>query len=785
MRALAGLLILVPFAPPQESGEKPCRVHGRLIDVHGDPVSGATVAVKGWGQRIQRSGTPTRWSAPDPVVSAEDGSFELSFVPLRDDVFAVDVRHPAYGKIGWLLHALPFGEDEDLGEVTLDEPGVLTGYIVNESGELLVDGWQVSAAHGLLPEPRHLQYSSAGVDPSSGTFRIDDLPPGRIRISASGPAGTMIDDRWVESSSDEITEVELVYRGPDPRTRLVVTITASPFHSFHPRGGSVQAIDVNGKRTVMERTPGRSSDWQAVGMPSGVYSVEIRDPRFRPWREEGVHTGRASSVRLKGSAAVRLTVRDPENAGAEVRTYGLRARYHGTGFSPNTSFVVAQDASQAPENGLFEGIVPGDLELELRCPDRPSQVVSVPDLQPGETRELVVTLEAPRTLVGRVLHADGRPAVGVPVQITRGTVAGHDRGPNALLSTPVVGPDGKRRHVVVGYRDAESVTDAEGRFEFPALSSGDYAVRAIPNPRVVVDVVRSLGGDEEGELVVTLPAMTGADIRLLLPEGANVEGLSVASSPDPKLRLPRSRWPIDASGILTLDDLPPGEHELTLSIRMTLGPSASEHHHELGTILVEPAARVSQTFDLRTTFPVRGSVSATCDGLAAKQLTTRLDAAGEVSKEAQRGVSSLDGPGRSMHCVPPGRYDVRVVCAPMGWRWTRPEQLEVRPLEDFDVSLTVPLVERSVRFVDAAGRPVAGTEVTWVTEGLLDELRRSPWLRGPPATATTDEAGRLQALALPEESYRFARRAAGEANHVEVSWVAGDGALEIVLPDPR
>ena len=542
-------------------------------------------------------------------------------------------------------------------------------------------------------------------------------------------------------------------------------------------------------RTPLEPAPGRANDWHALGLESGAYTVEITDPRFEPWRMEGVHTGRSERTRLVGSAALRFTVKPPDGAGENLETYGLRVTYTDVSFSPNT-FIVAEDGAPAPQDGLFEGIVPGDLELEVRAPGQPPQFVAVPGLEPGETRAVSLVLDVARSLSGRVVHADGRPATGIPVQVTRGDVPGHDLEGSSSLTTNVMGPDGESRSVRVPYRDAETVSDAEGRFDFPGLTNGAYTLRAVASPWITVDAATSVGGDG-AEPCLTLPELGSADVTLLLAEGASSEGIRVEPAPDST----RAHWQygltqagslLDEQGSCRLDGLPVGEQELRMSIEVKTSDSMSFHYVDLGSVLIEAGSRTSKTFDVQTKLPVSVTIETSFDGPVPDKFNPRLDVAEQGARP--QGMVNMFSRGRSLHSAPPGRYHVRVACAPGGWRWTRPELLEVRPGEGVTVTVTVPLVERDVRVVDAAGRALAQTELTWFNEGLLDDIQRFYWARGPrwnDARAETDGSGALGKLALPPGTYHFARAGAEKEDTVEVSWEAGEGALEIALPDPR
>ncbi|MCP3917387.1 MAG: hypothetical protein GY711_17715 [bacterium] len=783
-------LVLAPLALPQtpdEGSDAPCRLHGRLVDTKGAPVAGAKVAVHGWGansERKQRYGVPKNWKDPEAVESDADGKYSVSFVPARAFQFVLDVDHEDYGSIGWRWSEIEPGKEMDLGESVLEVPGIVTGYIVDADGELLVEGWRVSAWHNWNSgmNARSSQGSHCAVDPDTGAFRIDDLPPGRLRLSArNSSTGMHIRDVWAETTSGEATEVELKYAGPKMDKHIVLTIFSRPFYTFEPAADTVHAVDASGKRHTLKPAPGRANDWHATGLTPGAYTVEIDDPRFDRWRRSGISTGTRTSAHLVGSAALQLKVEPPEGE-EPLEQYGLRVTYRGANFSPNT-FTVAEDGASAPADGLFSGIVPGDIELDVRAKGWPPQLVELGAVEAGETRQVSVQLTRGLTLAGKVVHADGTPAGRLRVQLTRGEYAGHDTGPSRSIHTSM-NVDGKQKSIRIGYRDEELTTQPDGSFVFEGLGATTYTLRAIAGPQTSVDLTVKLEPGVETTPTITLPGVGSVELTLLLPDDAERENLSFSvREPEAWKAHQRSKADtpgLDENNVCRIEGVPATAQTFDLDIAYHYDESISYQRVELGELTVEAGTVTRATFDLRETYPVRGAFRLKLAGVAETRGAYVAIHSSDEENPLYATTWGQDEKGKGLFAAAPGEYRIHVTNWNGGWKWDG-GLFELKRGGTTDFEVDVPIVERAIQFVDGDGTPLPQTKVTWWAETMQPGM----------SAATTDADGRAT-LSLPPGKYSFARTkdkqnpneliaATKTEGATQLEWKAGDEALVVKL----
>ena len=748
---LAVLATLAPHDqdPPAPSpADLPCRLFGVFVDEAGAPVEGVSLRISGWqgnAERAKRFGLPQNWQNPAPVTTGDDGKFSLSFVPPRAFQFTLDANAPGLGRVGWRWGELEPGKELDLGTVTLEPEAILVGHIVDAAGNLQVEGWNVSAtldASGRTARlgGRDSVMARAAIDPTTGQFRIEGLPPGALRVSANS-GSTRIEGTTVTTKKGEETFLELRYSGPDPRRRLVATLRSRPFLGVAPDPGTVHAIAADGTRHAMERAPGRASDWHVPDVEPGEYRIEVRDPRFVPASQAGVRTGVTASVGLVGSAALRLTVVDGDT-GAPVEDYHLDVAYRSPGMSTNV-VRVRERSLPMPLEGSYPGLLPGDLTLSVEAEGWPTARVNVDALAPDETRVVQVTLVRAVALRGRVVDTQGRPLSGIAVQVTRGAYPGHDRlGAGEAFSAANV--DGKQVRVRIGYRDDATTTAEDGSFVFEGLGPETHAVLALRGPWN--DVWTTVEVPRAEAIEITLPDAALARVRLRLPEGESAEGLwlnlgtSQGQARD-MVRMVRSMhlgdpWTCDDAGVFAARHLPVGAHTFEV-IRDIEHGSGSSH-----VTLVQHEAAISGPeveeleLDLRASFPVIVSLRTPTPAVAPEgfwMLQVRLKDEAGSSTRTNYTTRGSDGKSHHTQVSLPGTYHVEV-SAP-GIQWSSPEPVQIVREAPNELEVDVPLVGREVRVLGPDGAPLANTTVAYWT----DPERR--------VVGATDKEGKL-AVAL-------------------------------------
>lgn len=450
---------LDPAPSPGAPLDRPCRLFGELVDAAGAPVAGAVLRIHGgpgWSVLGPSPGAPRGWQHVTSDTTGDDGKFSLTFVPPRTFEYILTANAPGHGSVGWEWSGLAPGEELDLGTRVLEPKAVLVGHILDAEGNLLVLGWTVSAAFfertGGVPG-RSLTGNSF-IDPATGQFRMEGLPPGTWTVSANN-GSQRIDAVTVTTRVGEDTCVELRHGEPSPRRALVVTIGTRPFHTFQPDPGTVHAIARDGAHHLLTQARRRADEWRHVDVAPGTYRVEVRDPRFADWTHTAVRTGEAVRANLVGSATLHLEVVDGET-GAPIDGW-----FYFSGLGPGRHALLALSG---PWNDVWKSVeLPCAEPVVLTMPDAVPVTVqlTLPEGEPrdalhlrpgrasGELRDLV---RSSRTLNGEedlwAAGADGvyaarhMPLGTHTLEVVRETANGSARGFEAILrcDVTVVGP---------------------------------------------------------------------------------------------------------------------------------------------------------------------------------------------------------------------------------------------------------------------------------------------------------------------------------------------------------
>lgn len=776
-------------AAPQQRAQQECRIHGRVVDSDGAPVRHARIVAYGSQanrERVEVFGLPTAWQDPE-VLSDESGAFELRFIPPQAFQFSVCILHDELAELGWRWGWILEGEVRDQGTVVLPRPAVIEGHVEGEGGELLVGPWRVQASlRDGKPEHEGVSTRTVAIDPATGGFRFHGLPPGDVLVEALHPRGDRTDGRLVTTSAGEVTRVALRFDGPDPSTRIRVTVvSAGPAQraASELADGAVRAFSEDGEAYPLQPTARRSRSYTTGALPPGTYRIEVDDPRFLTWSQGDVRPGEDVRAQLAGRAALRLTLLDPE--GAPVPRYRLGVRTTEPVVETDIAELLAADAPP-PRDGRFEGLLPGAVEVTLGVEGYPEWRGEVRGLGDGRVVDLRVQLTRPRPLTGRVVLADGRPATGGAVEVTRGRAAGH-REPGSVDLTSVE-VDGEWRSVLVPYRDAAAPLAEDGSFDLGPLGGPRAVLRVTLGAWHCHDVDLELEGLELPLLVAVPP--TGAIEGRVLFDGERADEVQVALRREGAGRsVGRAPCRVDEAGRFVLGPVQPGTYELGLVASLGRegrdgGSGSVERRTVRRRIVVEPGAPTACDLD----FGHPRSV-----GVLTVEVTFAGAPAPEGSSVRLEPVGSYDSLGYALDArsaptergrarferVSPGLYTVTVSGVP-NWTRTREAQVEVQGGQAARVDFDVDVVIRTLRLVDAEGQAAANRAIGICPADAVAWL--SPF--------ETDTAGELQ-LALPAGAYALAGSSPdgpsrGERTALrDFAWERGAGPLVVVLPASR
>lgn len=728
---------------------------GRCLLPNGSAAAGASIQVHGWeanDERVIRHGVPENWENPETTTDA-DGRFSIRFDPPLAYQFVLNARAPGYAKASWRWSEIQPDEVKDLGDIQFLRGGSITGHIVAANGKVQKDGWTVHAESAVGGQAllrgggRDTTRGSAPVDAQTGEFKIEDMPPGTTKLTAYSELANWIDGPTVEVRSGEVIAADIRYEGPDNSTRIVVDTFTRP---FHPYSDKVQEILLRGQGIEPRRAAkvARSSQsFSFDSLPPGRYSVEINDPKFLAWSKDGIALGTTVQAQLKGNAAVRLDIVDAQTRQPVVAST-VRVRFDKVNFSPN-EFLILERGKKAPAGGLFDGLIPVDQTITVSAEGYADCEVPVPDLKANEVRSLRASMTHGTRIAGRVVVGPARaPGANVDVELEDS----HARGNAINISSDLQQANRVR-------------TDANGRFAFSMVSPGKHTVRAsysaLLSTAVEVDV--SDGADKLG-LELALPSCSYLVGRLIAPEGATFEGLSLfAGPPEADAREPgRQASPflkekvatsIAADGSFRAGPLALGEAQVSLLLAGVMIPAGFHSAFgsaavsvDLGRVTIVAGAENLHDFDVRSIFPGRIAITLRVNGSPAPGpvIEVRADD-GRIEGAA---ISGADGKS-STNPLSCKSYRLLVRAVDNAWHYSVPQTVSVKPGETASVSVDVPLVEGVLQLLDDNG--MAARVVKKVAIWLEGE---NPPQSSASMQASTDSDGVLH-LKLPPGSYRL------------------------------
>jgi protocatechuate 3,4-dioxygenase beta subunit len=527
--------VAVPDPPPAELRVALARagaLTGRVVDVHGRPIDGATLEIVGTdlaGQPIfddpQRTsfqaahfdamlGGPSpllpagelgvvagpvppipgaglarltpAGSAPGmgavvgaaqgaeaalPWVTAADGTFRAS--PASPGRVRVVVRHPQYVEAQSDLVTLAPGGEAHV-DLVMHEGGALEGRVLDANGRP-VEGARVvvSATRGSLERTTRTA--------SDGTFVFVALPEA-VLVSASASDGDTPDVRTTVAIP-EGGRKEMTIALPEPRDALpiaVVDASGWPVEAAQVSASSLSPESVL-RTTAFTDAHGEASLRRARGLP---LRVEVRAPSHAPrvvtadGTEESLHVELAPAERATGEVVAERG-RDPI-AGATISLYtdlgARRARTNADG-----AFTLAE-------------LAPGNARMTVRAAGYApvTRPIAIPSSD-GRSAFAIprVELAAEGSIEGEVVDGRGDPIAGARVA--------KDDVPTWLLVG--TSPDGI------------AVTDAKGRFALHELPEGAVSLEAY---------APGIGRSRPGSVKVTAGRTTDRVRVVIAPDGQEV-----------------------------------------------------------------------------------------------------------------------------------------------------------------------------------------------------------------------------------------------------------------------
>lgn len=499
-------------------------VRGLVTDPKGNPVAGAEVRAKAAEQSASPSSPAfeTRDPGAADAVTAQDGTFLLED-RAPGEPLDLTVRHPRYAQ----------GSAPGVVAPTETPVRVVLQPTVRVSGRVTdPDGKPVAGVNVSLSELQSVSFGGgqtsllpAGparrvVTDEKGAFRVDDVPPGPIRIQAAAPRRqrAQVDGLEVKPGQD-LASVEIVLLPGGTVEGRVLSPEGHPVPGAQVRLAEAGAENRSLLVRALADGDGR---YRLDGVPPGPRTLEATAEGYRRGVREAEVTAGTGTVDFElerglevsgrvvddagspvGSADVALLVgNDARNArraitgadggfrlsGIEDGTYRLMARKDGyaTDFRGQAVTVAGGSltgleirlSSGAAITGRIIGVELSQLsrvrvwanwEGNLGRVD-PDGMYRISSLQPGNFTVTAVVPGTPLHAEGRVTIEPGTPEARLDLQLGQGHAL---TGVVLRNGQPLAGASvGLSRGSL--YEGQNTTTDHQGGFRFGGLEAGAY-----------------------------------------------------------------------------------------------------------------------------------------------------------------------------------------------------------------------------------------------------------------------------------------------------------------------
>jgi hypothetical protein len=506
-------------APPRDTGARPApvgtaRIRGRITDQDtGQGLRRAIVSVS-----LRPAATP---SSPLTATTDDQGRYEVRDVPAGE--FGVLVRKSGYAMRGYgqrraaeppRFQRIAEGQTLEGIDVALQRGGVVTGRVVDEAGEPVLDGYVQVLQLRWLRGQRRAQPVSGSPTNDLGAYRIFGLTPGEYLVSAA-PRGyaAELDGRTEYATIYYPGTAELAQARPltvSASQETIADFTLAPVPVVRASG---IVLDAAGKPAAVGRVMAvpRGDDTpssftlqrNAAIKPDGTFSVPGLTPgAWRLSTSTGFGFGPVGGTDVL-AAQLDITVGDQPVEGlvlALSRGGTLRGRIVAQGGPPPDMSAFSVMARPIDVEGVILPSGPGRVNADGTFEVAGLFGRRLPMFVSGSPQSMMMGsapagwhLEA--VLVGGrdvqdvgIEVAPGRVATA-DIVITRegtemsGTVTTSKGAPVADCVVVALAEDREKWFVPSGRFFRVTRGGADGRFDLKRLPPGDYRVVALPVDR--------------------------------------------------------------------------------------------------------------------------------------------------------------------------------------------------------------------------------------------------------------------------------------------------------------
>ena len=708
------------------------KIAGRITDSSGQPVANASISGL-WVDGDARFSREAR--------SGADGRYRLSGLgdqPLRN----LSVRAVGYASAN--------RESAAPGDTAVDFTLEKTGSVV---GKVQYRGGAVPAAFRVQASPEANEKQErpgmrivigSGQDEDqvftdpSGNFRVDNVNPGMVTITAKADGRAPTRKSGLKVVSDQVVDAGtlILDDGRALRGRVVAAKDDAPIP-----GATVNVAPPQGFMMSSDRTSAGlaitaiDGTFEIAGLEARTYAIDATQPDYSP------NTGRVEIgadadtddfvIKLSRGGTITGVVRDAQRQ-PQVNIQVLMTKVPMAG-GPQTV------STGADGRYTFEKIAPGDY-MVIRAPTGGGPLMLLGGMKQVSVREGETTIHdldeaAKINLTGRVLKG------GQPVA-------------NAMLLFSAGDGNGAPTDI------KQSRSDADGRYQIGLDTAGAYGVVVASGGMMIMRGQSSISiqvPDQPNPVVDVTVKAAGISGRVTNTEGKPVSGAIVSVTLTGTQGGNAGHGPggaqdqTESDGTFRIEGLDPGSYGLSVA-------AAGYRNAEAQTVTIVNESDVPAVdVRLEPGRTVRGRVlDANGNGIAGAMVLTAASGAAPSGRDAM--PSTTDVNGTFMITAPAdGPIDLTAVAA--GFPPAR--AISVQPQDGVDVVLRAPRAGRvRVTVVDPRGFPVAGARVAcravpdYLGAGYLSFLDRTPPTGADGTTTVTSLAPGAYELTVASESQR-------------------------------
>jgi hypothetical protein len=376
-------------------------VRGRVVDEAGEPVAGARVEVI---VEPTQPGLPIRGP-----LSGEDGSFEISWIPVHDKVVpcAVVANWPNHHLEQPAMATLKAGEAVEGLTVVLGKNRTAKIKVLGSDGKPAA--WAVVGLKGI--EVRRVganpvfHSGSSGVTGPDGIVLIRGLAPGPMEVEVRASGHVPVTVRR-DVGKEETTDFGVIRLEEGLSVSGVVKSSAGKL----PEGSMIRISGGNLRDTLALPEDGK---FLYEGLPRGRISLRVRAPGHEPAVRIVDAGTKDISIVLRALSNLTVEIDRPEDVllegWLEVTPLGGR--------------VSERDPVVRPLRGkvdsyVFPNVVAGKYRVRVGAGDH--YAFSEVQIRQGESVTTKLTFKLGCTVSGTILRPDGLPAKRVGVTYTAG-----------------------------------------------------------------------------------------------------------------------------------------------------------------------------------------------------------------------------------------------------------------------------------------------------------------------------------------------------------------------------